>query len=138
MIMGSWEENLGQSNRSVLGLEGPSDISSSLFNLSSSYGGTGAFLWLFPSENVTWTTTRPTVQPVAPPLGRDPALAQAEIGVLGLVLALTALGNGFVLWVLLRRKKHHAPMHLFMINLCVADLVVAFFQVMQKYEAGDS
>ncbi|KAI7793828.1 vasopressin V2 receptor [Triplophysa rosa] len=132
MIMGSWEENLGQSNRSVLGLEGPSDISSSLFNLSSSYGGTEAFLWLFPSENVTWTTTRPTMQPVAPPRVRDQALAQAEIRVLGLVLALTALGNGFVLWVLLHRKKHHAPMHLFMINLCVADLVVALFQVLPQ------
>uniref|UniRef100_A0A671QI26 Arginine vasopressin receptor 2a, duplicate b n=1 Tax=Sinocyclocheilus anshuiensis TaxID=1608454 RepID=A0A671QI26_9TELE len=113
-------------------MEGPPDLSSSLFNLSSSYGGTGAFLWLFPSENITWTTTRPTIQPVAPPRVRDQALAQAEIGVLGLVLALTALGNGFVLWVLLRRKKHHAPMHLFMVNLCVADLVVAFFQVLPQ------
>uniref|UniRef100_A0A672N2Y3 Vasopressin V2 receptor n=1 Tax=Sinocyclocheilus grahami TaxID=75366 RepID=A0A672N2Y3_SINGR len=45
---------------------------------------------------------------------------------------LYALGNGFVLWVLLRRKKHHAPMHLFMVNLCVADLVVAFFQVLPQ------
>ncbi|XP_067227829.1 vasopressin V2 receptor [Chanodichthys erythropterus] len=75
---------------------------------------------------------RPTMQPVAPPRVRDQALAQAEIGVLGLVLALTTLGNGFVLWVLLRRKKHHAPMHLFMVNLCVADLVVAFFQVLPQ------
>ncbi|XDV45807.1 hypothetical protein PO909_013835 [Leuciscus waleckii] len=112
-------------------MEGPPDLSSSLFNLSSSYGATGSFLWLFPSENVTWTTMRPTMQPVAPPRVRDQALAQAEIGVLGLVLALTALGNGFVLWVLLRRKKH-APMHLFMVNLCVADLVVAFFQVLPQ------
>uniref|UniRef100_A0A8C1DB64 Vasopressin V2 receptor n=2 Tax=Cyprinus carpio TaxID=7962 RepID=A0A8C1DB64_CYPCA len=113
-------------------MEEPPDLSSSLFNLSSSYGGTGAFLWLFPSENITLTTTRPTIQPVAPPHVRDQALAQAEIGVLGLVLALTTLGNGFVLWVLLRRKKHHAPMHLFMVNLCVADLVVAFFQVLPQ------
>ncbi|XP_050952926.1 vasopressin V2 receptor isoform X2 [Labeo rohita] len=132
MRMASWEENLGQPNRSVLEMEGPPDLSSSLFNLSSSYGGTGAFLWLFPSENVTWTTMRPTIQPVAPPRVRDQALAQAEIGVLGLVLALTTLGNGFVLWVLLRKKKHHAPMHLFMVNLCVADLVVAFFQVLPQ------
>uniref|UniRef100_A0A672LHC3 Vasopressin V2 receptor n=1 Tax=Sinocyclocheilus grahami TaxID=75366 RepID=A0A672LHC3_SINGR len=69
---------------------------------------------------------------IVPPRVRDQALAQAEIGVLGLVLALTALGNGFVLWVLLRRKKHHAPMHLFMVNLCVADLVVALFQVLPQ------
>uniref|UniRef100_A0A672LMN6 Vasopressin V2 receptor n=1 Tax=Sinocyclocheilus grahami TaxID=75366 RepID=A0A672LMN6_SINGR len=113
-------------------MEGPPDVSSSLFNLSSSYGGTEAFLWLFPSKNITWTTTWPTIQPVVPPRVRDQALAQAEIGVLGLVLALTALGNGFVLWVLLRRKKHHAPMHLFMVNLCVADLVVALFQVLPQ------
>ncbi|XP_051946807.1 vasopressin V2 receptor-like [Xyrauchen texanus] len=132
MMMASWEENLGQPNRSVLGMEGASHLSSSLFNLSSSYGGPGAFLWLFPSENVTFSTTRSTMQPIEPPRMRDQALAQAEIGVLGLVLALTALGNGFVLWVLLRRKKHNAPMHLFMVNLCVADLVVAFFQVLPQ------
>ncbi|XP_055044835.2 vasopressin V2 receptor [Misgurnus anguillicaudatus] len=132
MIMSSWEENLGQSNHSLLGVQGASDLSSSLFNLSSSYGGTGAFLWLFPSDNITWTTTRPTMKPVSPPRVRDQALAQAEIAILGLVLALTTLGNGLVLWVLLRRKKHHAPMHHFMVNLCVADLVVAFFQVLPQ------
>lgn len=60
---------------------------------------------------------------------RDLSLARAEIAVLGIVLALTTLGNSFVLWVLLRRRKHNAPMHLFMVNLCVADLVVALFQV---------
>uniref|UniRef100_A0A672S8D8 Vasopressin V2 receptor n=1 Tax=Sinocyclocheilus grahami TaxID=75366 RepID=A0A672S8D8_SINGR len=63
---------------------------------------------------------------------RDISLAKAEIGILGLVLALTTLGNGFVLWVLLRRRKYNAPMHLFMVNLCVADLVVAFFQVLPQ------
>ncbi|XP_028849156.1 vasopressin V2 receptor isoform X2 [Denticeps clupeoides] len=88
-------------------------------------GGGGALYWLVPSENSSWTTKGPTPQSSI----RNQALARAEIGVLGLVFALTALGNGFVLWVLLRRRKHHAPMHLFMVNLCVADLVVAFFQV---------
>uniref|UniRef100_A0A3Q2XVY2 Vasopressin V2 receptor n=1 Tax=Hippocampus comes TaxID=109280 RepID=A0A3Q2XVY2_HIPCM len=63
---------------------------------------------------------------------RDQGLAQAEIAVLGVVLALTTLGNSFVLWVLLRRRKHNAPMHVFMVNLCVADLVVAFFQVLPQ------
>uniref|UniRef100_A0A3Q2ZAG3 Vasopressin V2 receptor n=1 Tax=Hippocampus comes TaxID=109280 RepID=A0A3Q2ZAG3_HIPCM len=65
-------------------------------------------------------------------LVRDQGLAQAEIAVLGVVLALTTLGNSFVLWVLLRRRKHNAPMHVFMVNLCVADLVVAFFQVLPQ------
>uniref|UniRef100_A0A673L3C6 Vasopressin V2 receptor n=1 Tax=Sinocyclocheilus rhinocerous TaxID=307959 RepID=A0A673L3C6_9TELE len=64
--------------------------------------------------------------------GLNSTFKGAEIGILGLVLALTTLGNGFVLWVLLRRRKYNAPMHLFMVNLCVADLVVAFFQVLPQ------
>lgn len=115
MTAASWEVDSAQSNRS-------------LFNLSSSFSSTEAFLWLLHSQNnteVTWSPTRESGTARV----RDQALAQAEIGVLSLVLALTTLGNSFVLWVLLRRRKHHAPMHLFMINLCVADLVVAFFQV---------
>lgn len=86
----------------------------------------GSYFWLFPENG----TGSPLGTP-APPRQRDPALARAEIGVLGLVLALTTLGNSFVLWVLLRRRKHNAPMHIFMVNLCLADLVVAFFQVRQ-------
>uniref|UniRef100_G3P1L8 Vasopressin V2 receptor n=1 Tax=Gasterosteus aculeatus TaxID=69293 RepID=G3P1L8_GASAC len=66
------------------------------------------------------------------PRVRDPGLARAEIAVLGVVLALTTLGNSFVLWVLLRRRKYNAPMHVFMVNLCVADLVVAVFQVLPQ------
>lgn len=90
------------------------------------HGGGGSYFWLFPENS----TGSPLGTP-APPRQRDPALARAEIGVLGLVLALTTLGNSFVLWVLLRRRKHNAPMHIFMVNLCLADLVVAFFQVRQ-------
>lgn len=115
MTAASWEVDSAQSNHS-------------LFNLSSSFSSTDTFLWVRPYQNSTEMTWSPTSQPGAARV-RDPALAQAEIGVLSLVLALTTLGNSFVLWVLLRRRKHHAPMHLFMINLCVADLVVAFFQV---------
>ncbi|XP_076132418.1 vasopressin V2 receptor isoform X2 [Alosa pseudoharengus] len=127
--------DLGRSNLTGGGGD-PLLLSDPLFqdhtNLSSSYAGGGAFFWLVPPENGTWSTAGPTLHPVVPPRMRDLALARAEIGVLGLVLALTTLGNGFVLWVLLRRRKHHAPMHLFMVNLCVADLVVAFFQVLPQ------
>ncbi|XP_031421519.1 vasopressin V2 receptor isoform X1 [Clupea harengus] len=135
---------LGRSNLTAAGVAdgggpggpGGDPLSDPLFqdhtNLSSSYVGGGAFFWLVSQDNGTWSTERPTLQPVAPPRVRDLALARAEIGVLGLVLALTTLGNGFVLWVLLRKRKPHAPMHLFMINLCVADLVVAFFQVLPQ------
>uniref|UniRef100_W5LF82 Vasopressin V2 receptor-like n=1 Tax=Astyanax mexicanus TaxID=7994 RepID=W5LF82_ASTMX len=127
MTTASWEVDLTHSNGSTL----RTNLAGSLFNLSSSFGGTEAFLWLT-SENGSWTTSGPSLAPAGKGRIRDQALAQAEITVLGLVLALTTLGNSFVLWVLLRRRKHHAPMHLFMINLCVADLVVAFFQVLPQ------
>ncbi len=102
--------------------------SSSLFvselnSPNSSHSGASLF-GIFP-ENGSTTTPHTLPQP----RGRDLGLARAEIAVLGLVLALTTLGNSFVLWVLLRRRKHNAPMHVFMVNLCVADLVVALFQV---------
>ncbi|XP_026882750.2 vasopressin V2 receptor [Electrophorus electricus] len=128
MTEASWEVDLAQSNCSALG----ADMSSSLFNLSSSYSVTEAFLWLLPLENSSWSTAGPASSPGGMGRVRDQALARAEISVLGLVLALTTLGNSFVLWVLLRRRKHHAPMHVFMVNLCVADLVVAFFQVLPQ------
>ncbi|XP_067228221.1 vasopressin V2 receptor [Chanodichthys erythropterus] len=94
--------------------------------LNSTFRG-GSYFWLV-SQN---SSINPTQAP-DPFRMRDTALAQAEIGILGLVLALTTLGNSFVLWVLLRRRKYNAPMHLFMVNLCVADLVVAFFQVLPQ------
>uniref|UniRef100_A0A673L237 Vasopressin V2 receptor-like n=1 Tax=Sinocyclocheilus rhinocerous TaxID=307959 RepID=A0A673L237_9TELE len=87
----------------------------------------GSYFWMVSQNN----SINPTQAP-GPVRVRDISLAKAEIGILGLVLALTTLGNGFVLWVLLRRRKYNAPMHLFMVNLCVADLVVAFFQVLPQ------
>lgn len=96
---------------------------SELNSLNSSHSG-GSFFGIFP-ENGSTTTPHTLPQPRM----RDLGLARAEIAVLALVLALTTLGNSFVLWVLLRRRKHNAPMHVFMVNLCVADLVVALFQV---------
>ncbi|XP_074537050.1 vasopressin V2 receptor-like [Halichoeres trimaculatus] len=86
----------------------------------------GPFFGIFPENG---STTTPFT--LSPP-DRDLGLARAEITVLGVVLALTTLGNSFVLWVLLRRRKHNAPMHVFMVNLCVADLVVALFQVLPQ------
>lgn len=103
------------------------NLSSSSFSerpgLNNTFKG-GSYFWLV-SQN---SSINPTQAPV-PVRVRDMTLAKAEIGVLGLILALTTLGNSFVLWVLLRRRKYNAPMHIFMVNLCVADLVVAFFQV---------
>lgn len=92
-----------------------------LFN--ASHSGESAF-GFFP-ENASTTTPHTLTKSAV----RDLGLARAEIAVLALVLALTTMGNSFVLWVLLRRRKHNAPMHVFMVNLCVADLVVGLFQV---------
>lgn len=96
---------------------------SGLNAVNSSHSG-GSFFGIYP-ENGSTATPHTLPQPRV----RDLSLARAEIAVLSLVLALTTLGNSFVLWVLLRRRKHNAPMHVFMVNLCVADLVVALFQV---------
>ncbi|XP_076840387.1 vasopressin V2 receptor isoform X2 [Brachyhypopomus gauderio] len=106
-----------------------SNFTSALFpehaGLNASHGA-GSHFWVLRNSSASAT------QVPARARVRDLGLARAEISVLSLVLALTALGNGFVLWVLLRRRKHNAPMHLFMVNLCVADLVVAFFQVLPQ------
>ncbi|KAF3697357.1 Vasopressin V2 receptor [Channa argus] len=63
---------------------------------------------------------------------RDAVLAVAEVVVLAATLVMALFGNGLVLTVLLRRRLHHNPLHQFMLNLCVADLVVALFQVLPQ------
>ncbi|KAF7209121.1 vasopressin V2 receptor [Nothobranchius furzeri] len=63
---------------------------------------------------------------------RDALLAVAEVVVLAVILLLALLGNGLVLVVLLKRRQHQNPLHQFMLNLCVADLVVALFQVLPQ------
>lgn len=120
---------------SSLVTSGRNNSSSSVFvagqnSPNSSLSG-GSFFGIFP-ENSSTITPHTLPQPRV----RDLGLARAEIAVLGLVLAVTTLGNSFVLWVLLRRRKYNAPMHVFMVNLCVADLVVALFQVGTRSGAG--
>ncbi|KAK7884116.1 hypothetical protein WMY93_027239 [Mugilogobius chulae] len=65
-------------------------------------------------------------------LERDSVLAVAEVVVLSAVLVLALMGNGLVLMVLLRQRHNHSPLHQFMLNLCLADLVVALFQVLPQ------
>ncbi|XP_007431558.1 vasopressin V1a receptor [Python bivittatus] len=65
--------------------------------------------------------------------GRDEELAKLEIAVLALTFVLAVLGNFFVLLAL-----HHTPrkkasrMHLFIRHLSLADLAVAFFQILPQ------
>ncbi|XP_068105858.1 vasopressin V2 receptor isoform X2 [Hyperolius riggenbachi] len=63
---------------------------------------------------------------------RNPYVAQWNIALLGLIFGAATFGNTLVLFTLLRRRKHNALMHTFMIHLCLADLVVAFFQVLPQ------
>lgn len=60
---------------------------------------------------------------------RDDLLAVAEVVVLAAIFVMASLGNVLVLVALLRRRRRRNPLHQFMLNLCVADLVVALFQV---------
>lgn len=76
----------------------------------------------------------PTVRNITE-LERDPLLAVAEVVVLAVILLLALTGNGLVLVVLLKRRQHQSPIHQFMLNLCVADLVVALFQVTKRHTA---
>ncbi|CAK6450089.1 unnamed protein product [Pipistrellus nathusii] len=65
---------------------------------------------------------------------RDPLLAQAELALLSIVFVAVALSNSLVLGALARRGRRGrwAPMHVFIGHLCLADLVVALFQVLPQ------
>ncbi|XP_004717657.1 vasopressin V2 receptor isoform X1 [Echinops telfairi] len=65
---------------------------------------------------------------------RDPLLARAELALLSTVFVVVAVSNGLVLGALVRRGRRGrwAPMHVFISHLCLADLVVALFQVLPQ------
>ncbi|XP_054481052.1 arginine vasopressin receptor 2, like [Anoplopoma fimbria] len=54
-------------------------------------------------------------------------------GVLGLVFVLATCGNLFFLGTLWKRRKRNTKTQLFLLHLCLADLVVAFFQVLPQF-----
>ncbi|XP_062991068.1 vasopressin V1a receptor [Elgaria multicarinata webbii] len=65
--------------------------------------------------------------------GRNEELAKLEIAVLALTFALAVLGNSFVLLALHRTpRKKASRMHLFIRHLSLADLAVAFFQILPQ------
>ncbi|XP_020641695.3 vasopressin V1a receptor [Pogona vitticeps] len=65
--------------------------------------------------------------------GRDEELAKLEVAVLAVTLALAVLGNALVLLALHRTPRQKASrMHLFIRHLSLADLAVAFFQVLPQ------
>lgn len=60
---------------------------------------------------------------------RDERLAQVEIALLSIIFITAGILNFGVLLVLWRRRKQLSRMRVFVFHLCVADLVVTFFQV---------
>ncbi|XP_066523515.1 arginine vasopressin receptor 1Aa [Hoplias malabaricus] len=66
------------------------------------------------------------------PFGRNEEVAKLEIGVLSVTFAAAVLGNACVLVALHRTKQKPSRMQLFIKHLSVADLVVAFFQVLPQ------
>ncbi|XP_014914534.1 oxytocin receptor-like [Poecilia latipinna] len=60
---------------------------------------------------------------------RDESLARVEIALLGAIFVTAAILNTALLLVLWRQRKQMSRMRVFVFHLCLADLVVAFFQV---------
>ncbi|XP_074482525.1 arginine vasopressin receptor 2, like [Sebastes fasciatus] len=70
------------------------------------------------------------------PPGEDgePHFALLRAGILGLVFFLATCGNLFFLGTLLKKRKRNTKRtQLFLLHLCLADLVVAFFQVLPQF-----
>ncbi|KAM4701928.1 vasopressin V1b receptor [Discoglossus pictus] len=63
---------------------------------------------------------------------RNEDLARAEVAVLGIVLAVTMVGNIGILFTIYRRRKKLTRMHLFIVHLGIADLAVALFQILPQ------
>ncbi|KAJ7997925.1 hypothetical protein DPEC_G00217230 [Dallia pectoralis] len=66
------------------------------------------------------------------PFGRNEEVAKIEITVLSITFIVAVIGNVSVLLAMYNTKKKTSRMHLFIRHLCIADLVVAFFQVLPQ------
>ncbi|XP_027859161.1 oxytocin receptor-like [Xiphophorus couchianus] len=60
---------------------------------------------------------------------RDESLARVEIALLGAIFVTATILNTALLLLLWRQRKQMSRMRVFVFHLCLADLVVAFFQV---------
>ncbi|CAF96006.1 unnamed protein product, partial [Tetraodon nigroviridis] len=69
---------------------------------------------------------------VSDPFARNEELAQIEIMVLSITFVVAVIGNVSVLLAVHNTKKKISRMHLFIKHLSLADLVVAFFQVLPQ------
>ncbi|XP_053114447.1 mesotocin receptor-like [Hemicordylus capensis] len=76
--------------------------------------------------NLTNTSILPERQP------RDAQLAQVEIAVLGILFLAASVGNCILILLLWRRRMKLSRMYVFLLHLSIADLMVAFFQVLPQ------
>lgn len=58
--------------------------------------------------------------------------ALVKAAVLGSIFVLATFSNLFLLYTLWKKRKRHTRTQLFLLHLCLADLVVAFFQVLPQ------
>ena len=63
---------------------------------------------------------------------RNEKLAKIEIAVQGVILCLAIIGNGLVLIILGMRRKKLSRMNMMIVHLSIADLFVAFFNVLPQ------
>ncbi|XP_018612064.2 vasopressin V2 receptor [Scleropages formosus] len=77
----------------------------------------------FSVSNLTQETEDESEQP------RDERLAKVEIALLSVIFVSAAVLNTALLLLLWRRRKQVSRMRAFVFHLCLADLVVTFFQV---------
>uniref|UniRef100_A0A4W4GTR1 G-protein coupled receptors family 1 profile domain-containing protein n=1 Tax=Electrophorus electricus TaxID=8005 RepID=A0A4W4GTR1_ELEEL len=66
------------------------------------------------------------------PFGRNEEVAKIEITVLSITFLIAVIGNISVLVAIYNTKKKTSRMHLFIKHLSLADLMVAFFQVLPQ------
>ncbi|XP_026183163.1 arginine vasopressin receptor 2, like [Mastacembelus armatus] len=59
--------------------------------------------------------------------------ALIRAGILGLVFVLATCSNVFFLCTLWKKRKRNIRTQIFLLHLCLADLVVAFFQVVPQF-----
>uniref|UniRef100_A0A8D0HH89 Arginine vasopressin receptor 1A n=1 Tax=Sphenodon punctatus TaxID=8508 RepID=A0A8D0HH89_SPHPU len=84
-----------------------------------------------PNPEESWSAT-PNASGAGDPYKRNEELAKLEIAVLAVTFGVAVLGNCSVLLALHRTPRKASRMHLFIRHLSLADLVVAFFQVLPQ------
>lgn len=99
-------------------------------NVTSAYSGEVATVQCGNTSNVTNTTG--CTEAVNSTFGRNEELAKIEIAVQGVILALAVFGNSTVLLVLATQKKKLSRMNMMIAHLSLADLFVAFFNVLPQ------